>query len=236
MVYDKEKNISVTKFTLWMAAVLIALQGAAFAASMRYAYISTDILAQAEARVLVVIAAVLSPLVTYSRFAFLLWGCFVMGQKRSMPLFWCTVLSLLCGAGFDILLSALNDVYFAGNESYYFLAAALSFAVSICVILFLWVYAAEKGKKFAKNPKKKRPLLPVFLWASLAMFIIDALYRSYTVLSMVLSEEGVSFQTSQDVLYLVYDYAYPLIEAALGFGFMCLCGVVFKRLFVKKNG
>ncbi len=236
MVYEKEKNISAVKITLWMAAVLIILQAAAFAVSMRYAYVSTDILAQTEARVLVVIAAILSPLVTYSRFAFLLWGCFVMGQKRSMPLFWCAVLSLLCGSGFDLLLSALNDLYFAGNESYYFFAAGLSFAVSICVMLFLWVYAAEKGKKFAKDPKKKRALLPVFLWTSIAMFIIDALYRSYTVLSMALSDEGVSFAAAEDVWYLVLDYAYPLAEAALGFGFMCLCALVFKRLFVKKNG
>ncbi len=235
-MFDKDTKISAARLTVTMAAVLLILQALSLAVSLRYAYVSTDILAQTEAGILVTVAAILSPLVTYSRFAFLLWGCFFMNLKRSFPLFWCAAASVILGSGCDILLSAILDPYFAGNEGYYLLASLLSLAISFCSILFLWVYAAEKGKKFAKDPKKKRALLPVFLWTSIVMFIIDALYRSYTVLSMALSDEGVSFACAEDVWYLVFDYVYPLAEAALGFGFMCLCALVFKRLFVKKNG
>lgn len=237
MITDTDKKTaSAAKITLWMAILLIILQGAAFAISMRYAYISTDILAQTEAKILIITAAVLSPSVTYLRYAFLLWSCFTLGQKQSMPMFVCAVVSLLAGAGADIFQSARNDSYFSGNESYYILAAGLSFTVSLCAMLFLWVYAADKGKKYAKDPKKKRHLLPVFAAASVTLFLIDALYRTYTVIEMALSDSGLSFEGIEDILYLIYDYLYPLGEAVLGFGIMCLCGMLFGRLFVKKTG
>lgn len=151
-------------------------------------------------------------------------------------MFVCAVVSLLAGAGADIFQSARNDSYFSGNESYYILAAGLSFTVSLCAMLFLWVYAADKGKKYAKDPKKKHHLLPVFAAASVTLFLIDALYRTYTVIEMALSDSGLSFEGIEDILYLIYDYLYPLGEAVLGFGIMCLCGMLFGRLFVKKTG
>lgn len=232
---SERKNPSCLKISLIAAICLLLLQAAALLISLRYAYIATDILAATEAGILIGVMMVLSPLITYLRLAFLLWCGFVYTQKQSASMLCVTALSLLCAGGVDILLSARNDVYFAGNEAFYILSAALSFTVGLCACLFLWVFAAEKGKKFAKDQNKKHSLTRVFLWGSATMFIIDALYRTYTVLSMLLSEEGLVFESASDVLYLVFDYAFPLVEATLGFGFMCLCGMLFKKMFVKKT-
>lgn len=231
---SNQNNRLCLKTALAAAALLLILQGAALAISMRYAYIATDVLAAAEAGLLIGVMMVLSPLITYLRLAFLLWCAHSFGQKRSLGTLLVTALSLLAAAAVDVLLSAMNDIYFAGNEAFYILSAALSFTVGLCACLFLWVFAAEKGKKFAKNQNKKHSLFRVFLPAALTMYIIDALYRTYTVLSMIFSDEGLVFEGPTDVLYLVLDYALPLAEAALGLGFMCLCGLLFKKMFVKK--
>lgn len=218
-----------------MAAVLIILQVAALAVSTRYAYISTDILAQTEADILVAVASVLSPLTTYFRLALLICGCFFFAKRQSVPFVVCAVVSLIFGAGCDLFLSASYDAYFAGNEGLYILATALSLAVSLTATVVIIYYTGKRRNGLIDGKGKKYPLVRSFLFGAAVMFIIDTLYRTYTVFTMVFSSEGVSFKSAEDVLYLVYDYLYPLGEAALGFGFMCLVGLIFKKSLTKNT-
>ena len=234
MTNDIKKARPVTAPLIAMATVLIILHAAALAVSMRYAYVSTDILAQTEAKLLVNIASVLSPLIDYVRLGFLVCGYFAFPKKSALLFFICAALSFLVGAGCDLFLSARYDAYFAGNEALYFTATALSLVVSIAAALIVVYYTGKRKLGFENGTGKKHPLGRSFLFGALVTFIIDTLYRTHTLLGMVFSDGGVSFQGLEDYLYLAYDYLYPLGEAVLGFGFMCVLALFFKKAFVKK--
>ena len=231
----EDKMTTQTKNTrplIVMAAVLIILHAAALAVSMRYAYVSTDILAQSEATFLVGTVSVLSPLIDYVRLGFLICGYFAFPKKSALPFFICALFSFFIGTGCDLFLSARYDAYFAGNEALYVTATALSLAVSLAAALIVVYYTGKRRSAFAAGKGKKHPLGRSFLFGALVMFIIDTLYRTYTLLGMVFSDGGVVFAGLEDYLYLAYDYLYPLCEAATGFGFMCLLGLIFKKAFV----
>lgn len=235
MTNDIKKARPVTAPLIAMATVLIILHAAALAVSMRYAYISTDILALTEAKLLVNISSVISPLIDYVRLGFLVCGYFAFPKKSALLFFICAALSLLCGAGCDLFLSARYDTFFTGNEALYFIATSLSLAVSLAALLIIAYYTRKRRNNFESGKGKKHPLGRSFLFAALVTFIIDTVYRTYTLLGMVFSDGGVSFQSLDDYLYLAYDYLYPLVEAALGFGFMCLLGRLFFRRSKKSS-
>ncbi|MBQ4055168.1 MAG: hypothetical protein IJD17_05595 [Clostridia bacterium] len=229
MINVTSRSRSAAPLIFIMASALILLHAASLALSMRYAYISTDILAKTEAAFLITAASVLSPLCIYFRLGLLIIGSFTFVKKASLPFLFCAVGSLIVGAGCDLFISARYDAYFAGNEALYVVAALLSLSVGIVTFLIVRAYAQKK------RPDGRRGLVRSFLFGAAVVFITDTLYRTYTLFRMLLSADGVSFQGAEDYLYLAYDYLYPLAEAALGFGFMCLCGVVFRRLFVKRT-
>ena len=229
MTYENKNSRSAVPFVSIMAAVLIVLHAAALAVSMRYAYISTDILAKAEADILIIVASVISPLCIYFRLGLLIIGSFIFVKKASLPFLFCAIASLLAGAGCDLFLSASYDAYFAGNEVLYVIASALSLVIGIAAFLVIRAYTEKKALAASSEKSGKRPLVKSFLFGAAVLFLIDTLYRTYTLLTMIFSAEGVSFAAAEDYLYLAYDYLYPLAEAALGFAFMCLLGLIFKR-------
>lgn len=222
MINENKNFRPVAPMITIMSAVLIILHAAALCISMRYAYISTDILAKTEADLLVAVASVLSPLCSYFRLGFMIVGCFVFVKKASLPFLFCAVGSLILGAGCDVFLSARYDAYFAGNEALYVIASLLSVVIGVIALLVIRAYTQKRRAAGSGM----RPLVKSFLFGAAVMFIIDALSRTYTILSMVFSADGVSFRGAEDYLYLAYDYLYPLAEAALGFGFMCLIGLL----------
>ena len=228
----------IKKAAIVFAAAVLLLQVACMLAGIRYAAVGTDVLRAGEARFLYVALSVLSPLTSYLRLAVLLWFCFYAGAQSARPFLAVTLASLLLSAVFEVISAAAGDYYFADNALYHVGAAGLGLLIGVCATVFLWAYTASRSKKLAAGKEtrfKRAPHLPCYIAAALTMAAIDLLYRTYLVVSMALSEGGVSFATAEDVRALVWDYSYPLVKSAAGFVFMCLAGVLLAKR-IKKTG